>query len=146
MAPGEATARRCCKMLRAETWRQVRFFKLNIRNICDAFLSPTRAKLMYNYFIDIAESQGERQWTACINNMPKKKERMKDEKAMFVNMTDLIIPDNVSKTLEKGPKYAVEPKAKTVDLIGMVHDVARKVSKEGRNACIAAGIRAVSNE
>ncbi|XP_040064341.3 uncharacterized protein LOC115333004 [Ixodes scapularis] len=98
-------------MLRSETWRQVRFFKLNIRSICDAFLSPTRAKLMYNYFIDIAESQ-----------------------------------DNVSKTLEKGPKYAVEPKAKTVDLIGMVHDVARKVSEEEKNACIAAGIRAVSNK
>lgn len=145
IAPTEKTSRRLCKILRAESWRQIRIFRLHIKATCARHLVPNASSLMYAFFIDTAENLGERLWRLSFASLPRNRRKSPSVASTgHINVSDVELPQEVRSILDKGPKFATQPCCKPSKLLSFVHDVARRVPEDVKNACIVEGIKCVN--
>lgn len=89
-------------------------------------MAKSAAKRMCRFFDDVAEERSRRAWDLLFATLPKKENRKTDHEATVVNLTSKDIPQSVLSTLDKGPKYAVDPKSDAADLVAMVYNIAEK--------------------
>lgn len=95
---------------------------------------------MVRHFFDLAESLAEQMWKDTFAALPRKDHTKKDGKG-HINLSKAHGTDRVGQILDKGPKFAVHPHATTTQLLGMVHDVARRLSEKFKADGIDEGVR-----
>lgn len=97
-------------------------------------MAKSAAKRMCRFFDDVAEERSRRAWDLLFATLPKKENRKTDHEATVVNLTSKDIPQSVLSTLDKGPKYAVDPKSDAADLVAMVYNIAEKAPESKKEA------------
>ncbi|KAG0444194.1 hypothetical protein HPB47_014063 [Ixodes persulcatus] len=82
-------------------------------------------------------------WTTVLNSILKTvvvKDKGATGAGLLVLGEDVQIPENVSRVLQKGPKYCLEPSMAAHDLLALNRRVARKAPSEQHDSCLLAGV------
>lgn len=109
--PSTGHAKRLCKLVRSETWKQVERYRDCLKVMCFG-RAPDQpaAERSFASHLRSAEQMTEFLWRRQLTMLPKKRSTSKIKQGGVTFLGGATLPEDIKATLEKGPKFAVEPK------------------------------------
>ncbi|KAM7303846.1 protein zer-1 homolog [Ixodes scapularis] len=103
-------SRRVCRILRSECWRQVRFLYDYLRVLCLCGNPATTGLRKHREHLQLVAQVTEFLWQRVRLGFPKKMRPATPTQGGLTILGDVDVPEDVARTLSKGPKYSVEPR------------------------------------
>ncbi|KAM7312143.1 hypothetical protein ISCGN_009048 [Ixodes scapularis] len=135
--PSAGHAKRVCKILRSESWRQVRLLQEGLKVWCyrtsvDAGAAERKFRACKREVVQVTDFL----WERLRASFPKKCQGQPGVKGNVVFMGGASAPAEVTDILEKGPKFATEPSVGHSEMLALVRQVSAKSSEENRDRCV----------
>ncbi|KAM7306330.1 hypothetical protein ISCGN_010056 [Ixodes scapularis] len=132
--PSAGHGKRICRILRSERWKQVSRLRDALWLLCHESTSTEReACRKYGEHLRLASKVKEFLWDRLRSSLPKKKRRFVSPDCVTF-LGDATAPPDVTRILDKGPKYSLAPRMKPVDKLGLVRTLADKAAQEDRDS------------
>ncbi|KAG0434018.1 hypothetical protein HPB47_019409 [Ixodes persulcatus] len=137
VAPSAGHAKRICKILRSESWRQARLFKDCLKAWCyrtsrDEYAAERKLRVCMKEATQVTEFL----WERLRASYPKKQEVPRDVNGNVVFLGGASATPEVMKILNKGPKFATEPAVKPSEMLALVRQISDKTNEDNRDRCL----------
>ncbi|KAL3251418.1 hypothetical protein MRX96_055160 [Rhipicephalus microplus] len=137
MRPSEGHAKRMCRILRSEAWRQVRFYTDCLQFLNRNELPYPSAQKKFIEDLRLASQTADFLWGNILVQLPRSKRRNYVPGQDVLVLGEASIPNNVADLLRLGPKYCEHPDLDKTELLSL--EVL--CTLVARNSC--AGLRSV---
>ncbi|XP_065288624.1 uncharacterized protein [Dermacentor albipictus] len=142
--PSWGHVKRLCRLMRSELWRQVRLFQDWLRLLCYVDHPGWLAARKLASLMKTAAQLTEHHWRcllnlllSCLNN----RDTTQGSKRSVTVLGNVSLPENVTRLLQKGPKYGLEPGVPAHELIATNRKLAMKTrNEEDRDRCLLEGV------
>ncbi|KAH8021829.1 hypothetical protein HPB51_018535 [Rhipicephalus microplus] len=134
--PSWRHAKRVCKILKAELWRQVRLFMTGSAWSTTVFFHNGRLLKHLRWLRQQVGALTELRWKQVLNQLLKvvDKQRREEQKCIVV-LQDAYIPAEIQRWLRKGPKFGVPPRISAHELVGLNRYLSVKANQD-RDRCL----------
>ncbi|KAG0445532.1 hypothetical protein HPB47_014227 [Ixodes persulcatus] len=137
VAPSNEHAKRICKILRFESWRQVRLLEVCLKVWCyrasrDKYAAEKKLRLCRREFAIVTNFL----WERLRASFPKTPRCAQSGEENVVFLWEASAPVSVVNVFAKGPKFATEPLVKPPEILALVRQVSDKASPANRKRCI----------
>ncbi|KAM7315419.1 hypothetical protein ISCGN_005202 [Ixodes scapularis] len=126
--PSQGHGVRMCKVLSSEWHRQARFYKECLFLMLQGTTSNGHGGRRWREYRELADATAEFHWRRMLSELrasaPK---RAAPSRSTVHTLGQVSLPESIRRVLDRGPKFAVEPKKSRAELLSLVRDVARKV-------------------
>ncbi|KAG0421019.1 hypothetical protein HPB47_003077 [Ixodes persulcatus] len=137
--PSTGHAKRICRILRSESWKQVGRYRDVLRIKCLALsVNESSAERNYKLHLRTAAQYTEVFWQQTRMTLGKKARRNEGGQQEVTVLEDVILPKQIKDCLDKGPKYCQEPCMNPVLKLSLIRWMGAK--PEDRERCVADGV------
>ncbi|KAH8027150.1 hypothetical protein HPB51_003519 [Rhipicephalus microplus] len=141
-------AKRVCRLIRSELWRQTRLLQDYLRVLCYASDPPWKAEVELRSLRAYTARMVEFWWASYLSSVlhviRKKAEKRRSESPVLVLGDDVEIPEHVERILKKGPKFSYEPVVPPQELLAFNRRVATRAPQDQYVRCLLEGVDALS--
>ncbi|KAM7314704.1 hypothetical protein ISCGN_004488 [Ixodes scapularis] len=135
--PSQGHGVRMCKVLSSEWHRQARFYKECLFFMLQGTTSNGHGDRRWCEYRELADATAEFHWRRMLSELrasaPK---RAAPSRSTVHTLGQVSLPESIRRVLDRGPKFAVEPKKSRAELLSLVRHVARKVPEaEAESHC-----------
>ncbi|KAL3255537.1 hypothetical protein MRX96_017439 [Rhipicephalus microplus] len=130
MRPSEGHAKRMCRILRSEAWRQVRFYTDCLQFLNRNELPYPSAQKKFIEDLRLASQTADFLWGNILVQLPRSKRRNYVPGQDVLVLGEASIPNNVADLLRLGPKYCEHPDLDKTELLSLVRTAAGKASMD----------------
>ncbi|KAH7971973.1 hypothetical protein HPB52_004572 [Rhipicephalus sanguineus] len=124
--PSQGHGVRILKVLSSEWHRQARFYKECLFLSLHGTVSPNGSR-KWREHRDLADATAEFRWRLMLTELRASLQKKSSPGKNSVHtLGQVCLPDNIRRVLDRGPKYAVEPKKTRAELLGLVRTISRK--------------------
>ncbi|KAH6928750.1 hypothetical protein HPB50_019233 [Hyalomma asiaticum] len=141
--PSPGHAKRICKILGSEWWRQARLYDECLRTQCGV-VAGSRKTPAYREWCATRFRITEFLWNTVRPTLPKKKKTTQGPSAKVLSLDDTVLPEAHLRTLGLGPKFCFEPTLGPPDILAVARSVTERVPEEERGRCVAEGAGVVN--
>ncbi|KAG0431439.1 hypothetical protein HPB47_021787 [Ixodes persulcatus] len=139
--PSTGHAKRICRILRSESWKQVGRYRDVLRIKCHALsVNESSAERNYKLHLRTAAQYTEVFWQQTRMTLAKKARRNEGGQQEVTVLEDVILPKQIKDCLDKGPKYSQEPCMNPVLKLSLIRWMGDKAKPEDRERCVADGV------
>ncbi|KAG0433698.1 hypothetical protein HPB47_019668 [Ixodes persulcatus] len=139
--PSTGHAKRICRILRSESWKQVGRYRDVLRIKCHALsVNESSAERNYKLHLRTAAQYTEVFWQQTRMTLAKKARRNEGGQQEVTVLEDVILPKQIKDCLDKGPKYCQEPCMNPVLKLSLIRWMGDKAKPEDRERCVADGV------
>ncbi|KAG0422489.1 hypothetical protein HPB47_001693 [Ixodes persulcatus] len=138
--PSWGHARRLCKILKSEYWRQVRLYLDWLRIMVQGGQEDYHAKRCFEDYRRLASQTTEFIWQQTRMQLPPKKKNAAICMDSVTVLGGATLPEEIKDVLNKGPKYSFEPSTSRPELLAMVRRVANSAGEQNRERAIGDGV------
>lgn len=140
LVPSSGHAKRICKILRSESWRETRFLRDYQGVLCLLNRTAPTGLQCHQEHLQLLNQVTEFLWQRVRAGFPKKF----PAPAQFLDGLTLLggaqVPEHVPGILEKGPKYSIQPSRKPHELLADVWRVLGRAAVEDKDHCTIEGV------
>ncbi|KAH8022415.1 hypothetical protein HPB51_024145 [Rhipicephalus microplus] len=140
MRPSEGHAKRMCRILRSEAWRQVRFYTDCLQFLNRNELPYPSAQKKFIEDLRLASQTADFLWGNILVQLPRSKRRNYVPGQDVLVLGEASIPNNVADLLRLGPKYCEHPDLDKTELLSLVRTAAGKASMDESDRCVREGV------
>ncbi|KAH6925892.1 hypothetical protein HPB50_011750 [Hyalomma asiaticum] len=141
--PSPGHAKRICKILASEWWRQARLYDECLRTQWSV-VAGSRKTPTYREWCATRIWITEFLWNTVRPTLPKKKKKAQGPSTKVLSLEDTVLPAAHLKTLGLGPKFCFEPTLGPPDILAVARSVTERVLEEERGRCVAEGAGVVN--
>ncbi|KAH7935857.1 hypothetical protein HPB52_014407 [Rhipicephalus sanguineus] len=123
--PSMGHGKRICSILKSEWSRQARLYRIHLEAQLHSSLGAERARRVLWHFRHLANRTTESLWQCTLSQLRahhRPKVRTIQGNRIYTE-GDVTLPEDVSKGLALGPKFAVQPRNTGPELLSLVHKV-----------------------
>ncbi|KAG0414675.1 hypothetical protein HPB47_008167, partial [Ixodes persulcatus] len=92
-------------------------------------------------FRDLADATAEFRWRLTLSELRASTPRRASPKKNPIHtLGQVSLPESIRHVLDRGPKYAVEPRKSRAELLSLIRGVARKVPETESERCVSEGV------
>lgn len=142
MEPSWGHAKRVCKVLKSEKWRQIRLYKDWLKVLVEEGKDPCQKDQTLRAYRRLAGQTTEFLWqrTRLFLTKPPANTTSTNE---VTTLGGAKIPDHVEKILKKGPKYSFQPRLNAPQLLAMGRSIGDKADDQDRERVIGEAVDCV---
>ncbi|KAH7946880.1 hypothetical protein HPB52_005642 [Rhipicephalus sanguineus] len=140
--PSRHIAQHLCRLLRSETWRQIRLLKDCLLVACAQQAPPGRHLRRFSQEMRTVTQATEFFWKLTLATLPKKRKAESSEPCVK-KIGDVNVPKFVEDVLGAGPKFSVAPRPDKTELLGMVRTVASKATQPEADRIVLESVEAL---
>ncbi|KAG0417120.1 hypothetical protein HPB47_005865 [Ixodes persulcatus] len=142
--PSTGHDKRLCKLVRSETLKQVERYRDCLKVMCfERASDQPAAERSFASHLQSAEQMTEFLWRRQLTVLPKKRSTSKMKQGGVTFLGGATLPEDTKATLERGPKFAVEPKLPPLAKLSMVRAMADRALPQDRERFISDGVDAL---
>ncbi|XP_075721211.1 uncharacterized protein LOC142762641 [Rhipicephalus microplus] len=145
--PSNGHVKRVAKIWKSELWRQVRVCQDWLRVVCYGNFPEGVAESKLRSARRLAAEMTEQWWCfylrqalSALRPRVSKKESIDSD---LIVIGDVQLPDNISKVLQKGPKFSHEPAVPAFELLAYNRRMAEKAGQENQERCLLEGVESL---
>ncbi|KAH7983710.1 hypothetical protein HPB52_013801 [Rhipicephalus sanguineus] len=133
---------RMCKILKAEWSRQARLYRIHLEVQLLSSMGEHGNKQVHKEFNRLASQATEFLWQSALlqlraHHRPKKKGVPGNR---IFTEGDVMLPEEVSKCLAQGPKFAVQPQTTASERLSLVRKVSSLAPASEMDRCVSSGV------
>lgn len=140
LQPSRGHAMRICRILRSENWRQVRLYYDYLKVLCLHDVVATLGTRRHREHLRLVSQATEFLWQRVRPGLPRRPRAPAQRQGGLTVLGDVQLPSEVSKILEKGPKYSLEPRLAPHELLAVVRRVSERADADDRDRCVLEGV------
>lgn len=142
--PSPGHAKRICKILKSEWWRQARLYEDCLKATCGV-VAGRAVSARYREWCATRFRITEFLWNTLRPMLPKKKKKeAREPSAKVISLDGIVLPEAHLKTLGLGPKFCFEPTLGYPEILAVARSVAERVPEGERGRCVAEGAGVVT--
>lgn len=130
LQPSSKHAKRICRILNEEWWRQARHFKDCLRVVCATQQGGSHNKFFRDW-CKTSDKVADWLWDNSRPHLPRPK-KPKPTDGKVITLGDCAIPKDYKKILGLGPKFCFEPSFTPPEKVALTKNLARRVLEEER--------------
>lgn len=141
-SPSMGHGKRICSILKSEWSRQARLYRIHLEGQLHSSLGAEQAQRAFRHFSHLANQTTESLWQCTLSQLrahhrPKVKSVQVNRIYTEGNVT---LPEDISKGLALGPKFAVQPRTSGPELLSLVHKVSGLAPASEMDRCVSSGV------
>ncbi|KAG0415650.1 hypothetical protein HPB47_007180 [Ixodes persulcatus] len=139
--PSAGHAKRICKILRSEIWKQVDRYRDCLRIWCSQSSPTARTdKKVYGEHLRLASQTLGFMWEELLVSLPRKTKASASVTNEVLFLRGAQAPKKITEILELGPKFSIQPTPKPIEELCLARTPAEKVIPEERERCISEAV------
>ncbi|KAH8036342.1 hypothetical protein HPB51_025009 [Rhipicephalus microplus] len=139
LEPSWGHAKRVCKLMKSESWRQVRFYFDWLKVVLQEECGCDTGQQQFAKHKRKANQLAEFLWQNVRSTFTSKP-RPAATGSSVTYLGDVRIPATVEQVLKKGPKYSFQPRSTRPEMLSHVHRFGQRVQEQDQQRAIGDGI------
>ncbi|XP_075741574.1 uncharacterized protein LOC142791224 [Rhipicephalus microplus] len=139
LEPSWGHAKRVCKLMKSESWRQVRFYFDWLKVVLQEECGCDTGQQQFAKHKRKANQLAEFLWQNVRSTFTSKP-RLAATGSSVTYLGDVRIPETVEQVLKKGPKYSFQPRSTRPEMLSHVHRFGQRVQEQDQQRAIGDGI------
>ncbi|KAM7308033.1 hypothetical protein ISCGN_011668 [Ixodes scapularis] len=141
MLPSAGHAKRMCRIMRLEMWKQVGWYRDCLRMWCHQSSPNERsAERAYGEHLRLASEVTEFMWESLRATLPKKEKVCAPAPSPVLFLGKASAPRSVTDVLQGGHKYSLPPNPNPIEKLCIARALADRVRPEERERCISEAV------